>query len=607
MPRRAAAPAADAIPGADSSEPLSTESWQETLSQFSSAAGLTLALFDAAGALRIGPIGNNPVAEMLARAGTWREPDGHCFAAARNIARRCVETGESFQTVLHDVLTVAAIPIRENNRVLGAILLGWVFATYPEPISCDRFARELAISFPELWQTVRQVAPMGREKLALFASLLQVVSALFIKHRADSAEKAALIRDLEMQGAELKRAAHAREQLFAVVSHELRTPLTPILGWMPIIREELKAGRIDLLQEAFEAIDRNARQEAHLIDEMLDLSRILTDRIVFSPEHIAPPVAVAETASLAQSLVRERKLEIRTDLTENLPAVWVDRKRLLQILTNLVSNAIKFTPDGGRITIGARALSGEVEFFVSDTGIGIEPGSLQRIFERFEQADEGVTRRFGGLGIGLSVVKNLVEMQGGRVSVQSPGTDRGAIFVLTFPAAAQTPAPAEPRRMPVEPPRPALAPAPIAPPPPAEDLHGWRGAFRVLLVDDSTDTLRIFRRLLVRAGYEIVVASSAREALETANSVPLDAVVTDLGMPDCDGFELLRELRSRAATANLPAIAASGFTGEEERAAARAAGFDAYFTKPLDLPELIETLDRLLRAAAPRGEPAALQ
>jgi signal transduction histidine kinase/ActR/RegA family two-component response regulator len=596
------------LPVAEIPEPLEIEIWRETLSYFARATGLTLALFDAAGAMRTGPLGANPLTEMLVRAGTWHEPDGLCFAAAREVTRRCVEKAAPAQTVLHGILAIVAVPLREKGQMLGAIAAGWVFTNFPEPISSDRFARTLGLSFPELWQIVRQVAPMTAEKLAHYADLLQMVADLFIKHRADTAEKFALIHDLQTQRAELERAGHARDRLFAVVSHELRTPLTPILGWMPIIREELAAGRIEPLREAFEAVERNARQEAHLIDEMLDLSRILTDRIVFAPEHVAPAVAVAETASLAQSLVRERTLAIRTDLTERLPTVWIDRKRLLQILGNLVSNAVKFTPDGGSITIGARAPASDVEFFVADTGIGVEAGSLELIFDRFQQADEGIARRFGGLGIGLSVVKSLVEMQGGRVRVESPGKNRGATFILTFPAAQNALLRSETSRalpLPLSPASPGPGTSAAAPPPPA-DMPRWRGAFRVLLVDDNADTLQILRRLLVRAGYEIVIASSARDALAMAKGLKPDALVTDLGMPECDGLELLRQLRAEPGLASLPAIAASGFAGQTEQAAAHVAGFNAYFIKPLDIPLLIDTLDELLRTARPAAPAGAI-
>lgn len=558
------------------------ENWRKTLAHFARATGLTLALFDSAGVLRVGPLGGNPLGEALLAAGAWGEPDGICFAAAREVALRCVAQSAIAQTTLCDVLSAVAIPIGNANTTEGAIVAGWVFNNFPEPVSTNRLAGALGLSFPEIWQIVRQVSPMSGEKLALYADLLQMLADLFIKQRADTEERFQLIDELKRRQHELERAARTRDELFAVVSHELRTPLTPILGWLPLIRDDLEQGRLEQVRQGIETIERNALQEAHLIDEMLDLSRILTGRIVFAPEHVAPAQIIAQAAPAALALLRDRGLGIHTDVAEALPAVWVDRERLLQILANLVSNAVKFTPDGGLITLGARAANGFVEFFVSDTGIGVNPEAADKIFERFQQADSGTQRRYGGLGIGLSVVKNLVEMQGGEVRVESEGTDAGATFVVGFPASAlPQPQPAGAR------------PLPAQNPTKASEVN--RANFQVLVVDDATDTLELMRRLLTRAGYQVSTASSASAALAAARESPPDAVISDIGMPDCDGFELLRQLRAELAPQKIAALAVSGFTGEKERTLAEQCGFEGYFTKPIDVKRLVQTLDALLR------------
>jgi signal transduction histidine kinase/ActR/RegA family two-component response regulator len=588
--RRATRKISEPPQAAGVSDSLPIESWRETLTHFSRATGLTLALFDPAGALRVGPLSANPLGEALAAGGAWREPDGVCFASAREVTQRCIAQSASAQTTICDVLTAVAIPIREPQRAVGAIAAGWVFTNFPEPVSTDRFARLLGLSFPETWQIVRQVSPMSTDKLALYADLLQMVADFFMKHRVETDEKFGLIDSLKEQQAELKRAARARDELFAVVSHELRTPLTPILGWLPIIREEIEQGHLEQVREGLDAIERNARQEVHLIDEMLDLSRILTGRIVFSPEPVVPASILAQAASAARSVLGARALGIHTDIEERLPAVWVDRQRLLQVLANLVSNAVKFTPDGGLITLGARAGAGVVEFFVADTGIGVAPEAAAVIFDRFQQADSGIQRRYGGLGIGLSVVKNLIDMQGGQVRVESPGNNNGAAFVITLPASE---APAVPA---VAPP-----PSPLLNPEALEVLKARRRAFKVLIVDDVADTLDLMQRLLARAGYQVATASSASGAVAAARSQPPDALISDISMPDGDGLELLRQLRAEASLGKLPAIAVSGFTGEAERGAARQSGFNAYFTKPLDVSALLKTLDHLLLSTKTRN------
>lgn len=578
-------------------EPLAVENWREMLAHFSRATGLTLALFDHAGALRIGPLTGTPLGEALVTAGTWREPDGLCFGAAREMTQRCISESTVTQSTLCDVLSAVAIPIRDKRGTLGAIAAGWVFTNFPEPVSTDRLARALGLGFPDTWQIVRQVLPMSADKLALYSDLLQMVADFSMKHRDEAEEKFRLIDDLKRQQGELEIAARSRDELFAVVSHELRTPLTPILGWIPIIREELENGRLDQVHEGLDTIERNARQETHLIDEMLDVSRILTGRIVFSPQRVVPAQIVAEAANAAHSLVHNRGLGIQTDLIENLPTVWTDPERLLQMLANLVSNGVKFTPDGGLITIGARPANDCVEFFVSDTGIGVKPEMAGLIFDRFQQADMGIGRRYGGLGIGLSVVKNLAEMQGGTVRVESSAeANHGATFVIRFAASK------------------GAASVDKSPPPRAsspqqqvtQDLKKTRSAFQVLVVDDVADTLDLMGRLLKRAGYQVTVASDADAALAAVRDNPPDAIVSDIGMPGCDGFELLHRLQAEVASEKAAAIAVSGFTGENDRAMALENGFTAYFTKPLDVTALLATLDASLsgggiKNGAPKG------
>ncbi len=568
-------------------ELLSLEDWQTPLTHFSRATGLMLALFDAGGVLRAGPFTGNPLGEALLQRGAWKKPRGMCIVAAQELTARCIAESKIVDTTLCDVLSAMAIPVRAKSGTVGAIVAGWMFTNFPEPVSTNRLALALEQSFPETWQLVRQVSPMSREKLALYADLLQMLADLFVKHRADTEEKFQLIDDLKGQQADLERAARVRDELFAVVSHELRTPLTPVLGWIPLIREALEEGRLEQVREGIDTIERNAQQESDLIEEMLDLSRILTGRIVFSPRYVAPAQIIAQAAPAAFSLLRDRGLGIHTEIGERMPTVWADPKRLLQMLANLISNAVKFTPDGGLITLGARAVNDSVEFFVADTGIGVKPESASVIFERFQQADSGTHRRYGGLGIGLSVVKSLAEMQGGAIRVESAGEDSGATFIITFPASdgveASTPHHGA-----------------VAVPETNQPATPNRREFHLLVVDDATDTLDLLRRLLARAGYQVTIASTADAAIAAAHVHRPDVLVSDLGMPKVDGFELLRRLNEEFAPEPIPAIAVSGFTGQSERATAEESGFSAYITKPLDFAELVKAIDQV--TCSPHGD-----
>jgi CheY-like chemotaxis protein len=339
------------------------------------------------------------------------------------------------------------------------------------------------------------------------------------------------------------------------------------------------------LDQALSTIERNARQELQIVDEMLDLSRILNNKVVLEQEPVNPEDALAASFAFARALVEGRDLRLKSSIERGLPAIHADPRRLQQILSNLISNAVKFTLAGGAITLGARrGGAAEVEFFVSDTGVGIRPDALPRIFDRFSQADTSTTRRYGGLGIGLSVVRGLVELHGGRVRAESDGEGRGASFVVTFPATSRPFGPAEGR---------------------AQGAHSGdlvRRADtsrrrRVLVVDDSPDTLAVLKALIESGGYDVDTAESVGGALEAARKVRPDVIITDIGMPDEDGFGLLKRVRADETLAPVPLIALTGFASPSSRDEALRAGFSAHLAKPVDQPLLVRAIDAALGAA----------
>ncbi|MDQ3820172.1 MAG: ATP-binding protein, partial [Acidobacteriota bacterium] len=358
--------------------------------------------------------------------------------------------------------------------------------------------------------------------------------------------------------------------------------LTPILGWVSMLRSGQLQRNADSLDLALETIERNARQELIIVDEMLDLSRILNNKVVLEREPVNAADALAASFAFARPLVGRRNLRLESEIEQNLPPIHADPKRVQQILGNLISNAVKFTPDGGTITLGVRRGAGQdVEFFVRDTGIGIATEALPRIFDRFNQADTSTTRRYGGLGIGLSVVRGLVELHGGRVKAESGGEGRGATFTVSFPAMSR----------------------------PFESLESMGGRKqsgelvrreksaeqpRVLVVDDATDTLLILKVMIESAGYEVETADSVESALERARGAKPDVIVSDLGMPDLDGFELLRRLRADRALKDVPVIALTGFASAANREASLRAGFAAHLPKPIEQPALIGAIDEVL-------------
>jgi len=397
-------------------------------------------------------------------------------------------------------------------------------------------------------------------------------------------ERERLLENEHRMREEAEAANRAKDDFLAILSHELRTPLTPILGWVSMLRGGLLHQKAESVDQALAIIERNARQELNIVDEMLDLSRILNNKVVLEREPIRPEDALAASFTVAQSLAEGRGLSLESEVAPDLPPIYADPKRLQQILSNLISNAVKFTPDGGAVTLGVRGSGGAaVEFFVRDTGAGIRADAPPRIFDRFSQADTPTTRRYGGLGIGLSVVRGLVELHGGSVGVESGGDGRGATFVVTLPAMS--------RRLGPEGRRAAGAPSGDLI---RRDTAARRG--RVLVVDDSPDTLEVLKVMVESGGYEVETATSVKEALAAARAVRPDAIITDIGMPDEDGFSLLRRARADDSLAGVPLIALTGFASASAREEALGAGFTAYFAKPVDQPVLIRAIDEALLA-----------
>ena len=374
---------------------------------------------------------------------------------------------------------------------------------------------------------------------------------------------------------ELIGANAAKDQFLALLSHELRSPLAPVIAMVGELEAELPDSRP--VREALEVVRRNVELEARLIDDLLDVTRIAKGKLQLSFE----PICVHQTLQRAYEICREeiaaKNLEADFHLRATQTYVEGDPARLQQVFWNLIKNSVKFTPEKGRITIETRNPSpGKIEVRVIDTGIGIEPEKIDKIFNAFEQGQTEITRRFGGLGLGLAISKALIDAHGGKIGVESPGKDQGAIFSLelntvVMPASVD----GERKEQPVGPER-ELA------------LATHR---RVLLVDDHHDTCIGMKRMLERRGYEITVAHSADQAVEKVRTQDFDLLISDIGLPDRSGYDLMREVRLNK---NLPGIALSGFGTEQDVNQARAAGFSEHLTKPINFERLEKTIQNLL-------------
>ncbi|HEY3570062.1 MAG TPA: PAS domain-containing protein [Thermoanaerobaculia bacterium] len=378
-------------------------------------------------------------------------------------------------------------------------------------------------------------------------------------------------RDLHEARGAAEEASRAKDQFIAVLSHELRTPLTPVLTVAQML--EADPGLGPKQREWMEMIRRNVELETRLIDDLLDHTRISRGKVEL---HLSPTDLhgrILQTLAICESDARGKRIELVTDLRATRSWLQADPARLQQVLWNLVKNGVKFTPEGGRVTVQtADSEDGGVVIEVRDTGVGIDPERLPRVFDAFEQGGREVTRMFGGLGLGLAISKGLVELHGGMLTAASDGRDRGAVFTLRMPASA------------VATPEPASGVAP-------DREAGPRPGRRVLLVEDHPDTLAAMAQLLELFGYTVRTADSVASALQAAEGERIDVVVSDIGLPDGSGLDLMRQLLARQPVRG---IALSGFGMEEDLRKSREAGFEEHLTKPVDFAQLQRVLARVI-------------
>jgi signal transduction histidine kinase/CheY-like chemotaxis protein len=401
-----------------------------------------------------------------------------------------------------------------------------------------------------------------------------------------AAQASAAIINARLFG-QLRKANQAKDEFLATLSHELRTPLTPILGWIHILKPF--ADKAPILAQGLEAIERNATQQAALINDLLDVTRVVSGKIELTR-------APTDLSALVQSAVEHirpqteaRHLSLTVSLPRQAVVCNIDKSRIQQVMANLLSNAIKFTPDGGEINVTLsrdNSSTAEVKnavIEVVDNGIGIAPEFLPQLFERFTQAHGGINRRYGGLGLGLAIIRTLAEMHGGSVRAESRGEGHGSRFTVWLPTADCGLRIADSGMVDEE--------------QSVED--GSQSAIpeslRVLVIEDSRDTLDMLRLWLVSSGCEVEVATGAEEGLKLADLRRPDLIISDIGMPEIDGYEFMRRVRATAGLERVPAIALTGYAHPEDRELALAAGYDAHLAKPAEMSDLLALIQKLAR------------
>jgi signal transduction histidine kinase len=422
------------------------------------------------------------------------------------------------------------------------------------------------------------LAPMHRlGRIVVIASFTVIAFAgllsLIIARVADQAQ-----REHEARIA-AEAANKSKDDFLATVSHELRTPLTAILGWASILmRQQPNAARYD---HALRVIERNARMESRLIDDLLDVTGSINGQIKLNFAAVSVVGVVEAAMEAVRPAAEARGVAVTTRVEGFLADIQVDPHRLQQVVWNLLANAVRFTPQGGWVDVAVRQTHEATEIVVADTGAGISPDFLPHVFDRFRQGQSGTTRAHGGLGLGLSIVRHLVELHGGTVTAASPGLSRGATFTVTLPRAT--------------------APGATAPRPLAVGEHyaiGLPGSC-VLVVDDDSDTREVVREILQYAGAKVITSSSARETRALIDRFQPDVLIADIGMPEEDGYSLIESIRANEPGArHLPAIALTAHARPEDVERALKAGFHVHITKPVDAAHLVSSIVSLLRPAA---------
>ena len=393
------------------------------------------------------------------------------------------------------------------------------------------------------------------------------------------ADRIALAVDNALLLAEAQRLNRVKDDFLAMLSHELRTPLGAVLLWIDLLASEtLGAGAA----RAAEMIGRSTRSLAQLIEELLDVSRIVAGKLAIDPHPTLLRQLLEQVVEAARPAATAKGVELQATVRGTLPVLWADSNRLRQVFDNVIHNAVKFTPAGGEVSVSLELLGERTRIRVRDSGVGMRPELLPVIFERFRQGDSSSARTQGGLGLGLTIAQHIVELHDGRISAWSEGEGRGSTFTIELPV--RTPPPSAARL------------------PSVTDRERPLQSLRVLVVDDHEDTLRGIGVALRGAGADVHCAGSAREGLDALASFDPHVIVSDLAMPELDGFGLIRAVRSRSAEegGSVPAVAVSALASREDRLRALESGFQEHLAKPVDVPQLVQTLCRLAATAEPR-------
>jgi len=496
-------------------------------------------------------------------------------ASSGSEAARLLDEGREYDLILTDLhmeegdgLSLIEDVRGRSPLTITIVLTG--FAALETAIAALRHGAYDYLAKPCIIDELKHTVRRGVEHRRLMLAEREARAGLEDLNRELERRVEARTAELQRANDELAEANRAKDVFLATLSHELRTPLTPILGWVNLLRGGA-ASDPAMLMQGLDAVERNARLQARLVDDLLDVSRVISGKLRIESEPVNLCRVIEQAVETVRAEAESRDIRLSIDLPDCPLVVQGAPVRLQQVVWNLLSNAVKFTQRAGLVLVHARREGDEARIEVADTGIGIAPEFLPHVFDRFRQADGSTTRQYGGLGLGLAIVRALVELHGGWARAESEGTGKGSRFILGLPSAVAVEKEDEPRL----------------------EAETDAANVPVLVVDDSTETVELLQLLFTRRGYDVVGAGSAEEAVSRAREKRPGVIISDISMPGMDGYSLLAALRRMPGLETVPAIALTGHAMDEDRARALAAGFAVHIAKPVDPDELLRVVRRL--------------